>query len=184
VTIADKLLRKERTTPEELHSLVLRMQDRAGGPSFARVAAFADGRSGSAGESLSRVWFTEVGLPEPDLQVEFHDAAGQIGCTDFYWEEFRTIGEFDGRGKYDDSEDSQQTARDVLYAEKRREDRLRVDNEVVRFGWSDVRSRPRLLAQQLHDAFARGQRRGPWTSTWIEPSPSDSTPKVAKVGQR
>jgi len=168
VIVADELLRKERTTAEELHSLVLRLQDRAGGPSFARVAAFADGRSGSAGESLSRVWFAEVGLPQPDLQVEFYDASGQIGLTDFYWEKFRTIGEFDGRGKYPEAEDPQQPTRDVLYAEKRREDRLRVDNEVVRFGWSDVRSQPRLLKQRFRDAFARGAQRGPWTSTWIK----------------
>ncbi len=168
--VVDQLLHEARTTPDELRALVYRLHDRAGGPSFARVAAFADGRSGSPGESLSRVWFAEVGLPEPDLQVEFHDEAGQIGITDFYWSKYRTIGEFDGRGKYDEPKDSQATARGVVYAEKRREDRLRVDNEVVRFGWSDVRTGPRQLVQRFHAAFARGARRGPWTSTWIKPS--------------
>lgn len=175
VTVTDQLLHDERTTPEDLHALVHRLHDRAGGPSFARVATFSDGRSGSAGESLSRVWFAEVGLPEPDLQVEFHDDAGQIGLTDFYWKAFRTIGEFDGQGKYDKAKDRQQTARAVVYAEKRREDRLRVDNEVVRFGWSDVRSAPRQLLQRFHHAFALGQQRGPWTSTWIKP-PSTADP--------
>ncbi len=168
VIVADQLLHDRRTTTEELRSLVIRLHDRAGSPSFSRVAAFADGRSGSPGESLSRVWFAEVGLPEPDLQVEFHDELGQIGLTDFYWEKFRTIGEFDGRGKYDERDVTSPTDRGVLYAEKRREDRLRVDNEVVRFGWSDVRSRSRHLLQHFHQAFARGQQRGAWTSTWIE----------------
>ena len=174
VIVADNLLRDGRTTPEELHTLVLRLADRPGGPSFARVAAFADRRSESAGESLSRVWFAEMNLPAPDLQVEFHDADGQIGFTDFYWKAFRTIGEFDGRGKYDETEDRPRLPRDVVYAEKLREDRLRVDNEVVRFGWSDVRSRPRHLLQRFRSAFDRGQSRGPWTTTWIKPpSPDD-----------
>ena len=171
VIVADQLLHEGRTTTEELRSLALRLHDYAGAPSFSRVAAFADGRSGSPGESLSRVWFAEVGLPAPDLQVEFHDELGQIGFTDFYWKKFRTIGEFDGRGKYDEPKDAHETARGVLYAEKRREDRLRVDNEVVRFGWSDVRSAPNPLVQRFRDAFARGGRRGPWTSTWIKPPP-------------
>ncbi|MCZ3387155.1 MAG: type IV toxin-antitoxin system AbiEi family antitoxin domain-containing protein [Actinomycetia bacterium] len=177
VIVADQLLRGERTTPEQLHSVVLRLNEHAGGPSFARVAAFADRRSGSAGESFSRVWFAEMDLPAPDLQVEFHDADGQIGFTDFYWKTYRTIGEFDGRGKYDELKEGQESAPGVVYAEKRREDRLRVDNEVVRFGSSDVRSRPRQLLKRFHNAFALGQRRGPWTTTWIMPPPPNGTPR-------
>lgn len=169
VIVADRLLRMERTTPNVLRSLALRLHDHAGAPAFSRVALFADGRSGSAGESLSRVWFAEVGLPEPELQVEFWDEQGLIGFTDFYWIKARTIGEFDGRGKYDDRDDLPETPRDVVYAEKRREDRLRVDNEVVRFGWRDVRSTPRQLVQRFRHAFALGERRGPWTTTWIKP---------------
>lgn len=167
VIVADRLLRMEQATPEGLRSLALRLHDHAGAPRFSRVVSFADGLSGSAGESLSRVWFAEVGLPEPELQVEFWDEQGQIGFTDFYWITFRTIGEFDGRGKYDERDELSAKPRDVLYAEKRREDRLRVDNEVVRFGWSDVRATPRQLLQRFRRAFALGERRGPWSTTWI-----------------
>jgi hypothetical protein len=39
-----------------------------------RAAAFADGRSGSPAESLSRVRFAEHGVPEPQLQVRLAEA--------------------------------------------------------------------------------------------------------------
>jgi hypothetical protein len=170
VVVTDTLLRDQRVTSQELATLVDHVRGRVGAPRFARVVGFADVRSGSAGESMSRVWFAEMGMPAPDLQVEFHDDDGLIGFTDFYWKHLRTIGEFDGRGKYEDDEDERaRTPSDVVYAEKRREDRLRVDNEVVRFSWGDVRSHPTELRARFHRAFARGQQRGPWTSTWIVP---------------
>jgi predicted transcriptional regulator of viral defense system len=49
-----------------------------------RVVAFLDGRSESAGESLSRVRMAEDGLPAPELQRQIIDARGRpIGRVDF-----------------------------------------------------------------------------------------------------
>lgn len=154
VIVADQMLHRGLTSPNELLRLAERLHSCRGAPAFARVITFADGRSESPGESRSRVWFNVHGIPQPELQVQFFDARGLVGRSDFYWRRQRTIGEFDGRVKY--SSDGQ-----TLYAEKLREDRLRADNEVVRFGWSDVDPRSTRLLGDLHAAFRRGEQRPP-----------------------
>ena len=101
---------------------------------------FADARSGSPGESLSRVSIWRHRLPAPDLQCRFADSRGLIGIVDFYWPEFGLVGEFDGLGKY--FRDELMNGRDaasVVVDEKRRENRLRaVDLRVARWEWSDA----------------------------------------------
>ena len=103
---------------------------------------FGDGRSGSAGESLSRVAIHRAGLPAPELQARFDDDRGLIGYTDFWWPEAGIIGEFDGLGKYRrDLSGQRRSPADIVVAEKRREDRLRsLGPRVVRWGWSTARS--------------------------------------------
>lgn len=110
----------------------------------ARAAAFADGRSGSPAESLSRVRFAEHGLPAPQLQVRLADAEGLIGFADFGWP--GVVGECDGRLKYDTPE--------ALWAEKRREDRIRaLGLRVVRWGWDDAWTRPAWLCGRIGQAI-------------------------------
>ena len=109
-----------------------------------RAAAFADGRSGSAAESLSRVRFAEHGLPAPQLQVRLTDAEGLVGFADFCWP--GVVGECDGRLKYADPE--------ALWAEKRREDRIRaLGLRVVRWGWDDAWARPAWLCGRIGAAL-------------------------------
>lgn len=126
-------------------------------PGFARaprVVGFANGRSGSVGESLSRVQMLALGVDIPELQVSFYDAAGHIGDSDFFWRDRGIVGEFDGDSKYGDARRYAKglTAQEVLIMEKRREDRLRrVVNGVVRWDWSVARDRRALgalLAEQ------------------------------------
>lgn len=67
-------------------------QAQAGWPGVARarrVAAFADARSGSPLESISRVAFDHYGLPAPILQATI----GGYERADLLWEMFRVIGE-------------------------------------------------------------------------------------------
>ena len=60
-----------------------------------------DLRSESAGESMSRVRLIEEGLPRPELQYEiFGPGGGLLARVDFYWDEHKTVGEFDGKIKY------------------------------------------------------------------------------------
>lgn len=116
----------------------------------------ADGRSGSPGESLSRVGMHLLGLPMPVLQQPFYDADGLIGSVDFWWPEFNLIGEFDGNGKYlRDELLGGRTPAEVVIDEKRREDRLRaLGPRVTRWGWGVAHTLP-LLAQQLASAGLR-----------------------------
>jgi hypothetical protein len=109
------------------------------------VIEFADGDSGSAGESISRVVIYRLGFPTPILQFEFRDASGRM-IVDFWWPEFALVGEFDGRGKYlrDEFTRGRTTAETVL-DEKSRENRLRaLGPTVARWGWDDAMAPPRL----------------------------------------
>ena len=113
----------------------------------ARVLRFADGRSESVGESLARVAMDAAGLPAPELQADLRGASGKGYRADYFWPEFRVIGEFDGKLKYAD--------KDALWREKRREDDLRAAGHVfARFGTADVH-RPVELARIVRAAFAR-----------------------------
>lgn len=117
-----------------------------------RAAAFADGRAESALESLGRVRFDEHDLPECDLQVWLGDEAGPIARVDHCWLAHRTVAEADGALKY-------ATAGD-LFAEKRREDRLRdAGFEVVRYTWDEALLRPELVAARIRRAFTRTAQR-------------------------
>ena len=130
-----------------------------GNPKARRVAAFIDGRAESVGESYSRVTLDRIGIAEPQLQYKVVDSrTGRVAFSDFAWPEERTLGEFDGKIKYGRLVTPEQTAGDVIYAEKVREDWLRdLGWEVVRWGWDDL-AEPAKLASRLHRAFARGLR--------------------------
>ncbi len=120
--------------------------------------AFADGRAESPLESVGRWRMHQAEVPAPDLQVVVRDVDGVIGRTDFCWEEFRTVGEADGFGKYRAPDGTADFA--ALRAEKLREDRLRDAGwEVFRFIWDEAVHRPAVLEQRARRAFARGATR-------------------------
>jgi len=109
------------------------------------VIGFSDGDSGSAGESISRVAAYRLGFPRPVLQHPFRDSLGEM-FTDFWWPDFRLVGEFDGRGKYLREEYARgRSTAEIVLAEKRREDRLRaLGPGVVRWGWAEAMNAPAL----------------------------------------
>ncbi|TQM15250.1 hypothetical protein [Pseudonocardia kunmingensis] len=143
LVVADAALHALINDPEQLAALRTALAEvlaRAAGwrgcPAARRVVAFADERSGSVGESRSRVAMARAGLPVPVLQWEVFGGAGWIGTVDFGWPEKRTIGEFDGKEKYGRLLRPGQSPADAVYAEKRREDALRAENlSMVRWGW-------------------------------------------------
>jgi len=160
VALTDRALRLGLDRGELLDSLDA-APGRRGTPHARRVAAVADSRAESVGESLSRVKLVRLGLVPSHLQYDVLDEHGRLaGCADFCFEEHRTLGEFDGKIKYGRLLKPGQTAGDVIFAEKRREDRLRdLGWEVVRWTWEDLRH-PERIAERLHRAFARAARRG------------------------
>jgi len=116
-----------------------------------RACEFSDALSGSPGESLARVQFRALGLPAPELQVEFFDELGSIGFADFFWRDIGLIGEFDGISKYGARRHFQTGLglEEIIMREKAREDRMRaVCNGFVRLGWALVSDR-RGLASEL-----------------------------------
>jgi hypothetical protein len=141
---------------QQLHMELARVGASRGTARCARMLDLADGRSGSPGESLSRVGMHVLGLPAPILQQQFWDGDGFVGTVDFWWPEQSIIGEFDGRGKYlrDEFLNGRSSA-DVVIAEKVREDRLRaLGNGFTRWGWDIAHSLPRLR-EHLHRAGVR-----------------------------
>lgn len=119
-----------------------------GHPQARRVIAFADARSGSPGESISRLLMHQAGLPAPSLQRRFVWEGG-VDIPDFDWDlGGGVIGEFDGYGKYMRvAPDGSQDPARAVYLEKRREDRLRRRvNSFVRWGWEDLQHPESFIA--------------------------------------
>ncbi len=100
---------------------------------------FADGRSGSGGESIARAAMWELGFVAPDLQAEFRDPVGGGSFfVDFCWrmDDGRVIvGELDGGEKYvNPAMTGGRSAERVRRAERIRESRLTAAaTAVVRF---------------------------------------------------
>ena len=78
-------------SPLELERGLVTMEHWPGVRRARRVVGFLDGRSESAGESVSRVRMFEDGLPIPDLQHEIFGPDGRlVARVDFLWEEQQT----------------------------------------------------------------------------------------------
>jgi hypothetical protein len=102
------------------------------------VLGFADARSESPGESLSRARMLQLGFVAPELQHEVREAGRLLGRVDFWWPSQRIVGEFDGAVKYGHlAGDAGGIA--ALVEEKTREDgiRRRVSG-LARWGWRDA----------------------------------------------
>lgn len=116
-----------------------------------RAIDFADARSGSIGESEARAVIHELGFVAPHLQRRFVDREGEM-FSDFHWEGPNVAAEFDGKAKYTREEYTKGDPAEVVWREKKREDRLRRQvRTVVRILTADVR-RPAVLATLLRDA--------------------------------
>lgn len=151
VTVDAALHRNPATAPA-LADAVARSAGRKGSPRARRVAAAADGRAESPGETRSRLAIARARLPQPTLQHEVPELRVR---TDFYWEEFRTVGEFDGKVKYGRGLRPGEDPGEAVYREKRREDALRdLGLKVVRWTWDELDTFV-APAERLWRAFAR-----------------------------
>lgn len=153
VAAADSALR-QGVDPMALQR-TLQMHPRLHGVKLARhVIAFADGRSESVAESLSRAQMAKWGIPRPVLQYEIFDHDGEfVGRADFAWPELGLVGEVDGKAKYEQLLKPGQSAAEAVMEEKRREQRIRrCGLWVVRWGWAEATNGARLAAV-LNDGF-------------------------------
>lgn len=154
VVVADAALAMELVTGEELAEAVLRVTGWRGAPAARRAAAFADAGAKSPGESRSRVAMVRAGLPAPTLQWEVFDAGRSLGYADFGWPRLRTVGEFDGQIKYGRLLRPGQSAGDVMFAEKCREDRMRdTDLGMARWTWAELGPAFGPVAERIRRRF-------------------------------
>lgn len=126
----------------------------------ARAAVdFADPRSASPGESVSRSNIHLLHFPAPELQVAFPRPGGGNDIVDFDWPEFDAFGEFDGLGKYIKPEFLQgRTTQEAVALEKARENRIRKHRPFgARWDWP-IAIRPQLLRVELLQAGLRPVR--------------------------
>ncbi len=153
---ADAALRTTACTREELTDVLARQAHWPGQAQAARVINLADGRAGSPGETELRLFVLEEDLPTPELGMHVVGASGTDYVTDLGWEGLRTIGEFDGRGKY--VANVSMGPDHPLWQEKVREDDMRAAGwQVVRVVHEDFDHRSALKSRFL-TAFDRSLR--------------------------
>lgn len=157
--------RDQDISKEELVEAVQRLGTVRGCRAAARASDFADGKSGSPGESVSRVNIYVCGFPAPLLQVSYPRPGGGEDVPDFTWEakhhvrNVPLLGEFDGKVKYTRQEYLQgRTIEEVVWDEKVRQDRLCAPGRgMVRWLW-DIALSPARLRALLLGAGLRPER--------------------------
>jgi len=140
----------------ELRQVAALMREWPGASASTAVAGAADGRTESPGETLSRIMLQSMGLvvePQVDLPA--------VGArVDFRLRDYRVVVEFDGRAKYATAEGVADVQ--VLWDEKRREDRIReLGYVVVRITWADLFGPQRAVTERrVRAAIALASRLG------------------------
>jgi very-short-patch-repair endonuclease len=150
VVVADAALRAG-TTQAELLATARFCAAWRNGVAGMRVAEFANGLSESPLESISRVAFRELDLPEPELQIQVIVDEELIARLDFFWRATHTIGQADGAEKYD--------GKQRVLADKLQDERLEdLGFEVVRWPWSAAWNPRGVLDEKVRRGMARGAR--------------------------
>lgn len=141
----------------DLFEMLARMRGMKGIARARAVVDFASPLAESPQESRSRVVLARLGLPAPVLQYPIR-ARGRTFRADMAWPEHRTVGEYDGQGKYRTLRPVGLDVDDVVLAERERQ--LAIEEEgwvVVRWGNEDLRH-PSALKARILAAFERGDR--------------------------
>ncbi|WP_116449852.1 hypothetical protein [Blastococcus litoris] len=120
----DAAIQERKVDRAELQRAVLAGRHRVGIAGAARALNLSDGRAESGLESRGRLAMIFAGLPRPQLQVEIYDDEGFIGRADGWYQDAAVAIEFDGQVKYTDPRYGALPG-EVLWNEKRREDRMR-----------------------------------------------------------
>jgi Transcriptional regulator, AbiEi antitoxin len=161
VVTADSALHQDPRLREALEELQQRFAYFPGSRRGRLAIKLADPRAESPGESVTRVQFHRYGIPMPDSQYHVIDRHGVlVGISDWYWEEQRHLGEFDGKIKYQRLLRPGETASDCVIREKKREDAMRAElRGMSRFIWSEVMpERARRTMADLAEALDQSHR--------------------------
>jgi hypothetical protein len=161
VVTADSALHERPELIEPIQELRQRFAYFPGSRQGRFTIRFADGRAESPGESITRVQCHRFGIPKPVLQHSvLHSTGRLIGVSDFYWEDHRHLGEFDGKIKYERLLRPGESPSDTVFREKRREDDMRAGlYGMSRFTWADLMpSNARQSMSELGHALEQSRR--------------------------
>lgn len=138
LVVADSALHQALVTPESLHETSGPFHTWRGSRAGRLVLSLADPLAESPGESRSRYLFWRHSLPKPDLQFTIRDEDGRfVARTDFAWQLYRHLAEFDGRIKFDGTFSPEGFW--TVFDEKRREDQARGQGwGLSRLIWKDL----------------------------------------------
>lgn len=148
VVSADAALKEQLVSELDLAGAVERTSAWPGASRVRGMVRHADGRRETPGESRTGVILALLGY-DVVPQVRIYDLDGVlVARVDFLIAGTKVVIEFDGRLKYAGDDGS------ALFAEKRREDRLRsLGYVVVRVVWADL-DRPAVIAARIEQALA------------------------------
>lgn len=134
-------------TDTELADAVARVRTWPHASHAASMLRFVDGHRESVGESRCGVAMAIAGIEVTPQAPIFEDDGELVGRVDFLITGTNVIVEFDGKVKYASG------GGDVLWKEKRREDRLRrLGYIVVRLTWADL-DRPGAVGAAVRRAL-------------------------------
>jgi very-short-patch-repair endonuclease len=127
------------------------LDGRRGVRTFRRALQYADARSESPGETLTRELILRLGIRPPTPQFEVTSSIGRHRL-DFAWKKEKVALEFDGKVKYFDYKPTEQ----VLLEERQRENALTEEGwRFVRVVWKDLFNEARFKYRVLHALAGR-----------------------------
>lgn len=158
VVAADSAVHQDLVDGQELADLVESWQRTPQSRHVRFATRLVDGRSESPGETLGRLVFWRGGLPRPELQMAIEGPGGQVARTDYAWEDYGVVGEFDGKVKYMRRRREGETASDVVVREKRREEWIVETGRLVRrLVWAEIFT-PIIVVARFRRALESGRR--------------------------
>lgn len=158
VVALDGAIFRDESCQELMKALAIEMVDWPHGRKLQICARLARKGAQSVGETRSRFLCFVERLPEPELQHQVWDESGNLVAElDFWWPQHRVFGEFDGEVKYGRLLRPGEDPSEVVFREKRREDRIREITGAlgIRWGWRDL-DRRRDLGNRIRAKLAQG----------------------------
>lgn len=155
LVIVDNLLHRGLTDPERLASRYALMVHWPATLRTDLVLRLADGRAESVGETRLRYLCWTQGLPAPEVNYKIRDADGNVVArVDLAWPALGVFAEFDGKIKYGRLLKGEESAKDVVTKEQRREELIGELTGMVgvRVVWADL-DHPRRTADRIRARF-------------------------------
>jgi hypothetical protein len=151
----DDLLHRKLVELAELRARYAAMEQWPGTLITDLVLRLADERSESVGETRARYLVWSQGLPAPQVNYPILDEHGrEVARVDLAWPEYGLFLEFDGKVKYERLLRLGDSASDVVFREKQREDMIcRLTGwRCIRIVWADL-YHPEQTAARIRAMF-------------------------------